>query len=219
MRCIAHRGFAELAPENTLPAVRAAYERVDAVEIDVRRCGSGELVVVHDETVDRVTDATGPVAAFTAAELADLDVLDSGAGIPTLDAVLAAVPDDGLLNIELKEDGLAPDAVRATTGAGVDVLFSSFDAHRLRAVREAGPAPVGLLVAEDVLDHCSTASDLGCEAIHPHWTLCDQAVVDRAHDAGMAVNAWTVPTRQAGTDLATLGVDGIIVDTPELCRK
>ena len=88
MRCIAHRGFAKVNPENTVTAVRSAAEHTDVIEIDVRRCGSGELVVIHDETVERVTDGTGRVAELSADELTALDVLESGEGVPTLPSLL-----------------------------------------------------------------------------------------------------------------------------------
>ena len=71
MRLIAHRGFAAVHPENTVRAVRAAARVADAVEVDVRRCATGELVVIHDATVDRVTDGTGPVADHSLAWFPD----------------------------------------------------------------------------------------------------------------------------------------------------
>jgi len=92
MRLIAHRGFADRYPENTLRAVREASRFADEVEVDVRRCDSGELVVVHDCTVDRVTDEEGAVAHHSLAELRALDVLGTGEGVPTLAEVLSAVP-------------------------------------------------------------------------------------------------------------------------------
>ena len=113
MRLIAHRGFAGVNPENTLTAVGEAATVADAVEVDIRRCATGELVVVHDETVDRVTDGEGPVADHSLAELRGLDVLGTGEGVPTLEAVLEAVPDGVGANVELKEPGTAADALAA----------------------------------------------------------------------------------------------------------
>jgi glycerophosphoryl diester phosphodiesterase len=132
---IAHRGYAAEAPENTIAALRRAGRRADGVELDVRRCGSGELVVVHDATVDRVTDGTGRVADHSLAELQALDVLDSGESIPRLDAALAAVPDDVMVNVELKETGVAADAVATLQGVANPVLVSSFSETALREVR------------------------------------------------------------------------------------
>lgn len=218
MRCIAHRGFAETYPENTVAAVRAAADVVDMIEVDVRRCGSGELVVVHDETVDRVTDASGRVDTLSAAELASLDVLGSGEGVPMLTTVLDAVPDGVELNIELKEGDIAADALAAAADAGVDVLVSSFSADVVREARDVGAQRLGYLSTEDDENGIlNVARSTGCTAVHPHWQLCVDEFVERAHDADLTVNAWTVPSRHDARALEYVGVDGIFVDRPTVC--
>ena len=217
MDCIAHRGFAETNPENTLAAVRAAGEEpaADAVEVDVRRCGSGELVVIHDGTVDRVTGGTGRVADLALARLRGLDVLGTGAGIPTLAEVLeaTAVP----LNVELKERGLAGDALALADEAGTDAWYSAFDPVAVEEVREHG-GDAALLFAEDAADALERARRLDCAAVHPHHSLCDAAFVGRARAAGLAVNAWTVRSHRTAAALAEAGVDGGIADAPGYCR-
>jgi len=112
MQVIGHRGCADVYPENTVRAVTRAANFLDAVEVDVRRCGSGELVVFHDETVDRLTDASGRLADVAWAELQELDVLGSGELIPRLETVLAAVPDGVELQVELKETDPPPTFAR-----------------------------------------------------------------------------------------------------------
>ncbi|MEF8887031.1 MAG: glycerophosphodiester phosphodiesterase [Haloarculaceae archaeon] len=237
MDCIAHRGFAETNPENTLAAVRAAGSAgegadastetaaaddpgapdptADAVEVDVRRCGSGELVVIHDETVDRVSDGTGRVGDLALAQLRDLAVLGTGAGVPTLAEVLeaTAVP----LNVELKERGLAGDALALADETGTDAWYSAFDPAAVREVRERG-GDAALLFAEDADTALERARRLGCVAVHPHHSLCDAAFVGRAGEAGLAVNAWTVRSRETAAALAEAGVDGVIADAPGYCR-
>jgi glycerophosphoryl diester phosphodiesterase len=236
MDCIAHRGFAETRPENTLAAVRAAGgagegadaptetaaaddrgapgPTADAVEVDVRRCGSGELVVIHDVDVDRVSDGTGQVGDLALAELRELDVLGTGAGVPTLAEVLqvTAVP----LNVELKERGLAGDALALADEAGADAWYSTFDPAAVEEVREYG-GDGALLFAEDADAALERARRLDCTAVHPHHSLCDAAFVGRAGEAGLAVNAWTVRTRETAAALAEAGVDGVIADAPGYC--
>ena len=217
MDCIAHRGFAETNPENTLAAVRAAGsgdQTADAVEVDVRRCGSGELVVVHDEAVDRVSDGTGRVGKLSLPELRGLDVLGTGAGVPTLDDVLAAaaVP----LNVELKERGLAADALERADEAGAGPLFSAFDPAVVEALRERG-GEAALLFFEAPGEALDRARRLDCPAVHPHHALCDAGFVAQAHGAGVAVNAWTVRSRGTAADLAAAGADGLIADAPGYC--
>jgi len=213
MRLIAHRGFAGIYPENTLRALGEAVAHADAVEVDVRQCGSGELVVIHDETVDRVTDGTGRVADLTLAELRDLDVLGTGDGVPTLEAALAAIPPEIGANVELKEAGTAADALALARRGDPQVTVSSFSAATLAEARDADPrVPRALIVDADPGDGMARARKLDCAYVHPHHELCDEHLVNRAHRAGMSVNAWTVDDRSTAERLAALGVDGVIAD-------
>jgi len=218
VNCIAHRGFAAIYPENTLTAIeRAVAAGTDGIEVDVRRCGSGEVVVVHDETLDRVTDGSGAVADHSLAELRDLDVLGTGEGIPTLAEVVTAVPDDTLLNVELKEEGVTADAVGIAADHGGDLLISSFDPAALETARDVGAESLALIFATDARGSLADASDLGCRAVHPHRKLCDAQFVDRCHGTGFAVNAWTIESHDHGSRLRGIGVDGLIADAPDYC--
>lgn len=217
MNCIAHRGFAGDYPENTVGALSAAAVVADWVEFDVRRCASGEVVVVHDETVDRVTDATGAVADLSRAELAGLDVLDTGEGVPTLAEVLDAVPSSTGVNVELKEHGLATDVVDALAAHGGDVLISSFDAGVLAESSVVADYPLALLFDDEPVQRLERALELDCAAIHPHWDVCDEAFVARAHEAGSVVNAWTIRDSVSAISARSAGVDGLIADHERLC--
>lgn len=213
MRLIAHRGFAGRHPENTLQAVREAVSLADAVEVDVRRCASGELVVIHDDTVDRVTDGSGPVAEHSLAELRALDVLETGEGVPTLAEVLDAVPPAVGVNAELKEDGLARDALELSGDAAPQVTISSFVEGELAVCRELAPdVPRAYLFADDPDRALDRAAALSCTYLHPAHAHCDERLVDRAHRAGMSVNAWTVDDEETAERLAEAGVDGVIAD-------
>lgn len=217
MKLIAHRGFAGEAPENTVRAMRHAVDRgADAVEFDVRGCRSGGPVVVHDATVDRVTGGSGTVAEMTDAELADLDVLGSGVGIPTLDAVLEAVPPAVGVNAELK-DPVGTRPLRRLSEAPNDVLVSSFDPAMVDLVAEADPSlDTALLSASDRLDPVSRARELDCAAVHPETSLVTPEFVDRAHEAGLRVNAWTVEDGETVDRLRAAGVDGVIADRADV---
>lgn len=212
----AHRGFASEAPENTVEAVERAAPRADAIEIDVRRCGSGELVLFHDETLDRLTDATGRVDETDWERLRTLTVADSGALVPRFEDVLEAVPSDTLLNVELKERGLAPDLLEAIAGEEFDVLVSSFDRTALTQVRSLAPdLPLAYIFRDDPAGGLRVAEDLDCVAIHPRKGLCVETdLVDDAHDRGFDVNAWTVDSRTEAASLALRGVDGVFADRP-----
>lgn len=208
MRLVGHRGCAARAPENTVAAVERAAPHVDAVEVDVRRCGSGELVVVHDETLGRLAGVDRPVAETPWDELRSLRVLGSDEGIPRLATLVDALPADVGLNVECKERGLGSD-VEAHVATRDDVWVSSFDVDALTETA----LPRALLFADDWTDHLDVARSLDCAFVHPHYEL----VLDRpervaaAHDAGLAVNVWTPPV-DVVPRLRDVGVDGVIVD-------
>lgn len=213
MRLIAHRGFASNYPENTLRAIEEAAGRADAIEVDVRRCASGDLVVIHDQTVDRVSDGTGPVAEHTLAELRALDVLGTGEGVPSLAALLEAVPPSVGVNVELKERGTAADALRLMTDEHPQTVVSSYLTDVLSDCREADPSiPRALITEASGVESVETAADLGCDYLHVWKERCEERLVREVHGAGMSVNAWTVDTRSEAETLAALGVDGVIAD-------
>jgi glycerophosphoryl diester phosphodiesterase len=215
MELIGHRGCAMQYPENTVTAVSSAAEYVDAIEIDVRRCSTGELVVFHDETIDRVTDGSGYVSELPWHRLREYEVLDSGETVPRLSDVLAAVPADVELQIELKEAGLADDVREAVADTDHDVTVSSFLPAAIEEVNDlAWGVPTGYLFESNPSAGLETALDLSCDAVHPHYDLClDSGVVDAAHGAGLHVVAWKAArTSEEVRALAAVGVDGVTAD-------
>lgn len=216
MRLIAHRGFAATAPENTIAAVRSAAEYADAVEFDVRRCGSGELVVIHDETIDRVTGGVGTVADATLAELRTHTVLESGERIPTLEELLAVVPDDVEINLEMKALGIAEDVLDALDGVENRVVTTSFLESELRAIRDLDPdQPTGLLVSRRLERPVTTAVELDCDVIGANYARClTTSLVPRAKAVGLEVHAWSIERPLVATILGWRGVDCISADRP-----
>ncbi|RLM68611.1 glycerophosphodiester phosphodiesterase [Halorubrum sp. Atlit-26R] len=216
---IGHRACADQYPENTIGAIERAAPHVDAVEIDVRRCASGELVVFHDAELDRLTGASGRVADTNWKDLRELTVLDSGEPIPRLKEVFDAVPDEVPVNVELKETGVADDALDVAQRADNEVLFSSFHPEALASLRDLEPGTDRALLVwdgdpESVVE---TATDLGCVAVHPPIDLATEStVVERAQEAGLTVNAWTASDREDAEKLLAAGVDGIISDRWDL---
>ncbi|MFB6200667.1 MAG: glycerophosphodiester phosphodiesterase [Halorhabdus sp.] len=218
MDCIAHRGFAGLYPENTLTAIRQAATTADLIEIDVRRCGSGELVVFHDETVDRLTDASGRLADLSVSELAGLRVAGSDDGVPTLKEVLDAVPSEVGLDLELKETGLLDDVLAHLGDVDNDVWLSSFDVDEIATATTETDRPTVLLVDDAAEAAIERAAGLDCAGIAPHWRLVDFALLERAHRSGLAVYPWTITDTDRAETLAKMGADGIIADDPAVCR-
>lgn len=215
MRLIAHRGCAGQYPENTVAAMRAAAPHVDMVEFDVRRCGSGDLVVFHDETLSRLTGREGLVAGTDWSELRELTVCGSDEPVPLFENLLAAVPGDVAINVELKHAGMASEVLDALDGAENEALISSFHPDALAEVR-GSEYPLGFIFDGDVTDGLAVASDLDCISVHPARRHLRDEVVERAHDAGFAVNVWTVKTREQLAEVESAGADGAIADRWDL---
>jgi glycerophosphoryl diester phosphodiesterase len=259
---IAHRGFADVNPENTLGAFEQAVSVADGpatVELDVMPCASGEPVVFHDATLDRLTDPPAALAGQAVHEtplaaLRDLDVLDSGERVPLLREVFETLPAETRLNVELKHPGddpgvtglLDPEALarertrwrpfveRVLSLAGEydhGLLVSSFYEGALAATRAVDrTVPLAALFHRSIEDGLTVADRHDCAAVHPPLDmiygtpLFDERhvsgpsdavdVVARAHDAGRAVNVWTVRTAEQARHLRAAGVDGLIVDDP-----
>ncbi|WP_306056089.1 glycerophosphodiester phosphodiesterase [Natronococcus wangiae] len=219
MEIIGHRGCAEQYPENTLLAIREAARRLPAVELDVRRCGSGELVVFHDATLERVTDADGRVAETPWSDLRELTVFESDQSIPRLKTALRAVPDDVTVQLELKETGIASDVLRLAVAAEADVRVSTFLPEALAEV-DAHPleVPSGLLFEAEPDANLSRALDLGATHVFPHYQLCIETdVVSVAREHGVDVIAWKAA--RTADDVRTLreaGVDGVTADRHDI---
>ncbi|PSP96331.1 glycerophosphodiester phosphodiesterase [Halobacteriales archaeon QS_5_70_17] len=225
MRCIGHRGCAARAPENTVRAVELAAPHVDMVEVDVRRCGSGELVVSHDERLGRLTDGAGRVDETPHARLRELRVENSDERIPLLSDLLAAVPAEVGINVELKHAGIAGDLLAILDDADNDVVLSSFDEDALAEVGARGEYPLGYLFHRSIRrlgrnwrHALEAARNLDCAYLHPEYRLClgRPERVERAHAAGFEVNAWTVKRARTVERLRAVGVDGVIVDDWEI---
>jgi glycerophosphoryl diester phosphodiesterase len=206
---IAHRGASRAAAENTPEAFRLALQLgADGVEFDVRRAGRGALVIHHDRELDGQL-----VRKWIAPPLPSLAVaLDASAG--------------GLVDVELKTDGDAPEGAAAALvrylrrrGEGDRLLASSFDAAAMRKVRELRPELPTALVVENEGELGAAlreAARAGHRALHPEWKLVDRALVKRARALGLEVRAWTVNDADEVQRLAKLGVDGLITDVPDV---
>lgn len=219
MRAIAHRGCMDDYPENTAAAFRASAPQADVVECDVQRCGSGELVVFHDATLDRVTGRSGRVGVTDWSELRELRVHGSDEPIPLLPEVFEAVPEDTTVTVELKSNGIASDVVDCIDGVDHDVTVSSFDPSELRAAKDAGASSLAVLCHEDPAAALDVARELDADYIHPPKELClDTDLVDRAHDRGVEVNVWTGDSRADVDQLRAADVDGVSTNRVEILR-
>ena len=216
---IGHRGAAGHAPENTLKSFMAAIGLgCDMIELDVHLCASGEVMVIHDDTVDRTTNGSGQVSELS---LDELKRLDAGAGeqVPTLVEVLDLLKDRVLLNIELKGLGIAEPVYRILTLKGwrnEDFMVSSFNWGMLREYRDLNlNARLGVLSFNNHEEALAYAQIIDADSINLYHKLLSQEYVDEVHRNGFKIYPWTLNNAEDIKNAINLGVDGIISDYPD----
>ncbi|MDZ7820423.1 MAG: glycerophosphodiester phosphodiesterase [Candidatus Marinimicrobia bacterium] len=219
---IAHRGASGHAPENTLAAFqKAAGMKVDAVECDVQRCRSGQLVVFHDRDLKRITGKRGKVKKKKLAELRKLDA-GNGERIPTLKEVLELVDARTGINIEMKSRGSAVplaqmirNSIRTDSWKAEDFFVSSFYYRPLRRFHELIPEiPIALLynkkpkrLKKRIKVLRPFAASLNAKHIRPAW-------ISRVHDHGLKAYVWTVDDVRVAEQLQQERVDGFFTNYP-----
>jgi glycerophosphoryl diester phosphodiesterase len=224
MAVIAHRGGADGtgAPEGTIAAFEAALAAgADWLEFDVRRTADGVLVVLHDETVDRTTSGTGPIADLTLAEVRALDA-GGGARIPTVEEVIDLAMRAGIPILPEIKQGVGSPGV---SGRRVDLLrasaylehsgIQSSEAETLEELRHLAPeAKACWITGFGRFDTASPPADADYICVMGEMVLLNPDMVRQAHDAGRKVFAWWagLETAITGGILESYGVDGLIVD-------
>jgi glycerophosphoryl diester phosphodiesterase len=231
---IGHRGAPHVAPENTLVSFEAAREMgADGVELDVTLCADGEVVVIHDDTVDRTTNGGGLLRDLFLDDIKSLDAGSwfapnfAGERIPTLREVLEWARDGMLLNIELKgvsmrSDGLEQRVIQLIREYQLQgrAILSSFNPFALRRVkRMASELETGLLYSSDLplfLRRAWLRPFSQPDALHPHHLLVSDPYMRWARQNGYRVNAWTVDRAEDMARLISYGVDMIITNRPDV---
>ncbi|MCL2056932.1 MAG: glycerophosphodiester phosphodiesterase [Oscillospiraceae bacterium] len=229
----AHRGASAYLPENTMEAFAlAAEQKADGIELDVHLTKDGYAVVAHDERLERVSDGTGLINAYTLEELRRLNFGKlfpdlPPCRIPTLAEVYTFVRETGMMvNVELKTTmffypGLAQKLVELAREYSMEdrVIYSSFNHYSLMEVKKLNPdAKIGLLYQLGMVDPWVYANYTKAYAIHPHYFIIASLpeTVEMCHKNGVAVNVWTVNEPEVMKEMMKLGVDGIITDKPDL---
>lgn len=222
--CIAHRGAMGHAPENTIASIRKALELgAPCIEIDVY-CVNGNLLVIHDERLERTTNGKGKLGEHDFGYLRSLDA-GQGERIPTLAEVCGEIDGKACLNIELKGSNVAADVVyfiqtmlhpEISSWRREQLLISSFDHRALQQVRRLDPSlNIAALGYSIPADHARFAEDLGAIAVNPSLELVDQVYVDDAHARGLKVYVYTVNEPEDIQAMVKLGVDGVFTNYPE----
>lgn len=248
VRAVGHRGAAAVAPENTLPGVRHAVAvGAHGVELDLQCSRDGELVVIHDETVDRTTDGSGAVGEMTVGELRELDAGHAytpdrgrsfpyrgrGVRIPTLDEVADATERlPMILEVKSRRAGRALATWLEDRGAGHRdrIVVGGFDpgevgpaarAARWRCAYQDELLPF-VLLGKIGLDRLASPPDADAAMVpEKRWGLrvVSSGFCRRAHREGMGVFVWTVNRPDRVRRLLDRGVDGVVSDAPGRVRR
>lgn len=232
-----HRGASAYAPENTLASFQLALrQNADAVELDAKLTSDGQVIVIHDQTVDRTTDHTGRVRELPLAEFRQMDggshfdVAFRGEPVPTLEDVFQAVGQLTYINVELTNYASVLDELPEKVAELVNryhlnqrVLFSSFNPIALHRIPRLVPdAPIGLLAgrgASGALARSFLSKVLPLNSLHPEKSDVTPRLVQNAHKRGQKVFVYTVNRQEDMIKLFQMGVDGIFTDDPVLARQ
>ena len=230
----AHRGASAYAPENTMEAFRLAHEMgADGVEIDVYFSRDGQIVICHDEKMDRVSNGQGSVTDYTVEELKVFDFgckfygERRGIKIATIDELYAFAHETGLkINVEVKS--ASPDMPAALIAKAREydvedlIYYSSF--HHLQLVRLSALDPsvrVAPLYSQVLVNMEDYAEKMGAWAVHPLFTipmLTIPSLIEDCHKKGVLVNPWTANNENDIRFCVEAGADGIISNYPDRVR-
>jgi glycerophosphoryl diester phosphodiesterase len=230
---IAHRGFSGAAPENTLAAFLKAIETgCDMIEMDVQLSRDGEVVVIHDDTLDRTTNGKGKVSQHTLQDIKRFDAglwfspQFTGERIPTLKEALSLTCGKIPLTIELKKGDLghytifdlADRALAEVEKAGslAQVAFSSFDRAGIERILERNSRiPVAYIYNKPWSSPLELIGKYPIPILSCRHTILTKDNLTKAHQAGLKINVWTVDTKLEMEHFLDLGVDGIITNHPD----
>lgn len=229
MQIIGHRGASALAPENTWESFDVALDiGVDAIETDVRATSDGELVLIHDERLDRTTNGHGYIQRTT---WSSIKTLDAGswfsdkyrdAKVPHLRETLEHYARLTHFVLEIKQPGIEPQILKMVHDLGLlnRVTFTSFDFNTVQKIKfEAPDAKVGFLTSNIDWKNVTRVVDANLEQFCPPANVVTRKLVVKWKDVGLEVRAWGVKNTTIMMKALEAGVDGMTVDFPHLLIK
>ncbi|MFE8700443.1 glycerophosphodiester phosphodiesterase [Cytobacillus sp. FJAT-54145] len=231
----AHRGSKGTHPENTLLAFEEAIRLgVDGIELDVHLTKDEQLVVIHDETVDRTTNGSGKVRDMTLEEIKKLDAGSwfsdefSHATIPTLGEVLELLKDTDIrLNVEIKNDVVQYLNIEEVVLKELETysykdksIISSFNHYTVKKVSQLDPEiETAILFMELLVEPWKYAKSIGASALHVYVPVAFADMSRKAQDSGYPVRVFTVNDEALMSQLMDLNIDTIMTDFPEKAMK
>ncbi len=221
----AHRGASEYAPENTFSAFYLGLlQGANGIETDVQKTVDGELVLFHDDSVDRVSDGSGRLGDYTLEQLRSLKIYGNSTGafydrIVTLGEFLERFASyDISFAIELKGADVEEDTLAAVKKFDImdKTTFTSFEYDYIKKIKELAPtARVGLLTSSTDDTVIKDLLDIGAEEIAPKAANVTEELMKKWRKAGLGIRAWGVSDMSLMKKMCRLGVDGMTVNFPD----
>jgi glycerophosphoryl diester phosphodiesterase len=220
---IGHRGAKGHEPENTLISFQKAIDlKVDGIELDVHLSSDGEIIVIHDEKIDRTTNGKGFVNKLSLPELKEFRI-ENEHEIPTLAEVFDLVNQQCLVNVEIKGKGMMKSVVNLIESYVVNknwkyeqFLVSSFDWIALLDIHLLNPEiPLGVLTEHDLELAFAFAKFIDAKSVHSYYHLLSKKMTAQMQEEGFQVFAWTVNEHEDIQKIKSFKVDGIISDFPD----
>ncbi len=217
---VAHRGASALEPENTISAVRKAIELgFDMIEVDIRLSKDGEVVLMHDSRVDRITDGRGEIKSLGLEEIRRLRVRGRER-IAFLKDIMEITRDKAALLLDIKDPDAALEALKLVKERGMlgQVVFNSSDIGTLEKIREAEPQ-ARLSYSPSIQDNLvEIARKLSLFMASVRFDLITRKLVETMHKLGVRITSWGTNDPSIIQKLIYMGVDGIIIDDPQLIK-
>jgi len=235
MKVFAHRGASAYAPQNTLPSFSRALElNAPGIELDVQLTSDGVPVVIHDFTLEKTTDLKGFVHRTSWKELRQGDAglwfsrEFRGTAVPSLEEVLAFVPPEVCLNVEIKSISSLNEPVARIVAELLsqekerNLIVSSFNHPILKEFQTLAPEiPIGILTGNDLIGFFSYVDQAGLKpfSLHPEASYITQEYMREAHERDWEVLTYTINSRSQALMMEQLGVDGVFSDFPDLLAQ
>lgn len=219
---IGHRGAMGHITENTVESIQKAIDlNCDVIEIDVFKIKSGELMVFHDDQLDRLTNATGNIEDYTYNELQTVKV-NGVYQIPTLEKIIEVINRKAVLNIELKGNNTAEEThqlIQLFINKGwtnTDFIISSFKWNELEKMRSLNNTiDIAVLTEDEPADAIAFAKQINAVAINPYHKKLNILNASKIREANLKIYPWTVNDQEDINRMKELKVDGIITNYPE----
>lgn len=234
---IAHRGSSAYAPENTLAAFKLAIEQhADAIELDVMFTADNKVVVIHDMSLNRLTNFNGKVNELTLKELQELDAGShfnesfKGEKIPSLEEVYDTIGSEIFINVEIKNyasprDNLPEKVAELTEKFNLSdrVIFSSFNPHALSKIHKLLPqTPIGFLILPGIAGTISQmlfGRFIPYKSLHPEVHAITSKLIEKTHSEQKYIYPYTSDDASQIKLLFQMGIDGIFTNDPVLAEK